>query len=205
MFLQRLEADADRIVDMPPPMYDKKPVKWVVDLTADGGFLGIVSTAAEGEARDRGKQHLVPFVKRAFGIRPILLADTPAYTFGIDPADTRAAEKHEAYVGLLRQCVEATESAAVRAVLMFLQGNLDRGLPADAGRSDLVTFRVGGEFVVDTPGVRDFWRGTVEPASKLRETTIGQCLVCGERKPIPLTTPVPVKGIPGGNRLGPRW
>jgi CRISPR-associated protein Csd1 len=202
VFLQKLEADADRIVNLPPPMYDMKPVKWVVDLNMDGTLLGVVSTADGGDStRDRGKQHLVPFVKRTSGIRPILFSDTSAYTFGDETNDSRAASKHEAYMELVRKCSEETESNDVRAVLRFLEGRPDCKLLKDPGKSDLITFRTDGRFVVDAPEVREFWQrsGSGEMMSEL---AIGQCLVCGERRPIPAMTPVPVKGIPAGQSSG---
>jgi len=161
MLLQRLEADADHIVSLPPPMYDMRPVKWIIDLAADGTYLGIVSTAQEGDSSDRAKPRLVPYVKRTSGIRPILLADTPAYTFGMAQDDARAAAKHEAYSALVTACADATGAASVQAVTHFLAGPLPV-LPDDMDPSDLITFRVGREFPIDLPSVRAFWRETVE-------------------------------------------
>lgn len=201
MLLQRLEADADHIVSLPPPMYDMRPVKWIIDLAADGTYLGIVSTAQEGDSRDRGKLRLVPYVKRTSGIRPILLADTPAYTFGMAQDDARAAAKHEAYSALVTACADATGAASVQAVAHFLAGP-PPVLPDDMDPSDLITFRVGRELPIDLPSVRAFWRETVQEWEANGEARVGECLVCGRRSRIPMMLPVPTKGIPQGQSSG---
>ncbi|GAB4286646.1 MAG: type I-C CRISPR-associated protein Cas8c/Csd1 [Coriobacteriia bacterium] len=201
MLLQRLETDADHIVNLPPPMYDVRPVKWIVDLGTDGSCVGIVSTTEADDARDQGKQRLVPYVRRTSGIRPILLADTPAYTFGIAQDDARAAAKHKAYVALVTACADVTGAVSVQAVTRFLTGS-PVSLPDDMNPSDLITFRVDGEFPIDVPSVRAFWRETVQESESGSDVRVGECLVCGRRTRIPMTLPVPTKGIPQGQPSG---
>lgn len=201
MLLQRLEADADHIVNLPPRMYDVRPVRWIIDLETNGSYVGITSTTKEGDARDRGKLRLVPYAKRTSGIRPILLADTPAYTFGIAHGDARADAKHEAYVALVTACAEATGAASVQAVTHFLAGP-PPSLPDDMDPSDLITFRVDGEFPIDVPSVRAFWREAVQEWESGSEVRVGECVVCGRTAHIPMTLPVPTKGIPQGQPSG---
>lgn len=204
MLLQRLAEDAERIVgQLPPAMYDMKPVRWIIDVDAEGGFQGCTRTAGDGGPRDRGKPMLVPFVKRTSGLRPILFADTPAYTLGLGD-DVRVQVKHEAYTELVRQCACETGSPAATAVLRFLETeSAGVAVPEDLLPSDLVTFRVQGAFPVDEDAIRMFWAmfASSEQDDSSAELE-GECLVCGKRAAIPPMMPVPVKGIPGGQSSG---
>jgi len=201
MILQQLAADAERIVgDMPPPMYDRRPVKWVIELDGDGRYLGCVPTSGGGRGRDRGAAHLVPAVVRTSGVSPLLLADTPAYTLGRAADDSRAAEKHEAYRALIEACAATTGSAAVQAVSRFLasHGEGAVGDLPEVDPNDLMTFRVAGTMPVDEPAVQAFWAAHCAGG----ETAPRQCVVCGQPKSIPGSLPVMVKRVPNGQTSG---
>lgn len=211
MILQQLARDAETIVGvLPPPLHDRKPVPWVIDLSPEGVYKGTIRTTDGSEGnRDRGKEILVPIlpVKRAVGIIPTLLADTPVYTLAIPFEDRRSAAKHTAYRALLDECAAATGSPALKAVLAFLdqwhsQPPAVERLDAGMGPSDLVTFRVAGDLVVDQPDVRNFWVARCLGGGACGEKAETQCLVCGSRKPIAERLPVPLKGVPGGQSSG---
>lgn len=204
MILQQLARDAERIVGtLPPPMYDRKPVKWIIELDDAGRLLGVVQTSGGGP-KDRGLPRLVPFEGRTSGIRAILLADTPAYTLGIPFDDARAAEKHAAYRALVESCVIATGHAGVQAVARFLatwdagEAPTSERLGAAVEKSDLLTFRVAGVLPVDDTVVQQFWATTCRPATD----HTAACLVCGQPRPIPENLPVLLKRVPGGQSSG---
>lgn len=202
MFLQELAKDAERILggELPPPMYDRKPVRWIVELDAEGSYLGMVPQTGEGKGKDKGKVMLVPYVKRTSGVRPILFSDTPAYTFGWGDEDSRREAKHVAYVDLVKRCFLETGNALVKAVVLFLQGHEIESLelPTDLGAGDLISIRVAGTSLVDEEDVRNFWAQEASGASAAGEAEVGRtCVVCGKRRSIGEKPPVPVKRIPG--------
>jgi CRISPR-associated protein Csd1 len=203
MILQQLRADAGQLLpDAAPPMYDRKPVRWLIDLDRSGRLLGFVRLSGEGRSADRGRELFVPFVKRTSGIRPLLLADKPAYALGL-AEDPRAAETHASFKHLATQCHAATRSDLVGAVCRFLESWEPRDDPAltEMGPSDLMTFRVGEQLPIDLPEVRAFWAQQFQPAADDAARPM-ECLVCGSLGPVERMMPVPVKGIPDGQTSG---
>lgn len=205
MLLQQLAADADRIVgELPPPMYDLKPVKWIIELDANGRFLGITPQTGDGGPKDRGKLMLVPYVKRTSGLRPLLLADTATYVLGMAQQDRRVEEKHAAFLELVERCAVATGAPEVAAVVRLLKRpRQEWEINAEVAPDDVVSFRVDGTHVIDNAAVRAFWANEV--AGSEGKASFGharQCLVCGEHAQIPPNVPVPVKGIPHGQSTG---
>jgi CRISPR-associated protein Csd1 len=214
MILQQLARDAERIVggEMPPPMYDLKPVKWIIDLDRNGAFLGCIPTVGRetgGKRRDKGKERLVPILSRKRTMKPVpqLLADKISYTLGLPTNDNNAPKQHSTYCTLVESCAARTGNPNVRAVATFLKRwTLDDGAPARWGAeiesNDLITFRVDGRFPVDDADVREFWVGYLAESYEEGAGDASQCLVCGARKPIPERLPVPIQGIPGGQTSG---
>jgi CRISPR-associated protein Csd1 len=54
VLLQKLCEYANRL-DLPPEMYIKTPIRWLIDLDGAGNLLSFVSTEGRGGKRDRGK------------------------------------------------------------------------------------------------------------------------------------------------------
>ena len=199
-------------LDLPPPLYAERPVRYWIDLTADGDPLGggPQDTADAGNrAQRRGKRRLAPTVQRTAATRPLLLADTAEYTFGYagaepgEKAAKRAAQRHAAYLELLAACHEATGEPAVGAVLRFLGSSpLERMAPGeDFDASASVSFRVDGQAVVDLPPVRAFWADSQRTGGDGGADAL-QCLVCGETRPAERRLKEKIKGIPGGQTAG---
>lgn len=211
MILQQLARDAEIIVGkLPPPLHDRKPVPWIIDLSPEGVYLGIVRTTdGSGGKKDKGKEILVPILpaKRTASVKPTLLADTPVYSLGIPFQDRPADKKHAKYRALLEECAEATGSPEIKAILAFLDQwhceppSVERLDPA-MELSDLITFRVAGHLVVQSPDVQEFWAARCLGGAAPDEASKTQCLVCGKRKPIAERLPVPLKGVPGGQSSG---
>lgn len=214
MLLQKLKEYADRrMADrLPPPLYAEGPVRYIVELSADGRLLARrpVDTSDPSSPRTRrGKLFMVPQVQRSSAIRPLLLADKPDYTLGLARDDTErerelAARRHAAYLTLLSRCAETTGEPAVRAVLAFLMGDQksDLDLPADFDRSALMTFRVEGKMPIDLPSVQSFWASINDPSSAGEEAVVMQCLVCGRELPVLERLQAKIKGVRGGQTSG---
>jgi CRISPR-associated protein Csd1 len=215
MLLQRLVADADLILAERPEtsvkMYNVKPVKWIIDLTADGGLRACIPQTGEGRRADRGRETLVPVGStRTSGIRAVLLADNANYVLGIPRGDDKVAARHRAFLELHRAAAHALPDSGIGAVLRFLEsldsGAITLGQPVAAG--ELVTFRVAGELVSDSPVVRAWWASNWDSdGTKSSETessgATGQCVVCGRSDaPIDGSLPVNLKGIPKGQSSG---
>ena len=178
----------------------------------------------------RGLDMAAPEIQRAAGIKPLLLADKGTYTFGRtedsdlceaerqrlaedDPdayrkmieRQARAKKAHKAYREMIDRCAAQTEEPAVLAVQRFYEHGgadlLDLDDQWDYGLK--VAFRV--QFADDTschphdlPSVQRFWLSEHEPG----RSDPGQCVVCGEHKPVLDRMQTKVKGIPGGQSAG---
>src|SRR5579862_1813527 len=159
MILKQLYDDAPAILgeQMPPAMYDVKPVRWVIPITPDGKLAGDTFLSLGGDKdTKRGLPMPVPYVGRTSGVRPILLADKPAYALGVAfqkgvaVANEQMAHTHAAFKALVHQCAVETNDALVAAVDAFLsewQPDAERALLLTGGKgldiSDLIVFLVG--------------------------------------------------------------
>ncbi len=208
MILQQLYHDAGTILkeELAPPMYDWKPVRWLVRLEEDGRLIGIQSLGGDKDNK-RGLPRLVPYPGPRAGtvIRPSLIADTVAFVLGIAPEDRRAETKHAAFKALVRRCREETADPDVAAVDTFLsQWDPAAPLSADLAAmtpADLVTFRVGERMPTDNPDVQAFWAKSARPAPE-KGANVAECLVTGLVGPIESSLPGMLKRIPGGQSSG---
>lgn len=210
MILQQLYRDAEAILqeDLPPPMYDTRPVRWVIPLRRDGTLDGREFISLGGDKANRkGLPRLVPYPGPRSGsvIRPALLVDYPAYVLGLAPEDKRAAEKHARFKERVQECLEATADEGVSAVSRFLSRWAPdaANVPADMTPQDLVAFQVDGAFPHDQPCVRAFWAANAREAPEGgKDALVAQCLVSGVTGPVDESLPGMVKGLPGGQTSG---
>ena len=212
MLLQRLKEYADeRMPEQLPALYESTPVAWIVMLDAEGSALSMQPISRIAPETTRGKRGLhmaAPVVQRSSGIKPLLLADNGEYTFGRarDPSkQERVNRRHLAYRELIERCAIETEEPAVLAVRRFYERGgveqLELGEEWDYGLK--VTFEVHlGDGTrcrpIDSPAVQEFWLAANAPDSEAR----GQCLVCGERRPVLDRLQAKIKGIRGGQSAG---
>jgi hypothetical protein len=85
MLLQQLRKYADERMDLPPTLYNRGPVRYIVELSTDGQLLSpnLTDTADAGSRETRrGQPRLIPQVQRSVGIKPLLLADKADYVLG---------------------------------------------------------------------------------------------------------------------------
>ena len=203
MFLEKLSEYADQIA-LPPPMYQKTSVRYVVHLDADGNYLNI-----EEHLDEKNKPTFspdAPSCKRSSGIKPKLLVDNGEYTFGIarEKSDLRRVqEQHAAYVAQVCECAVATREPSVIAVAHFLR-SLDTGQitgeKPDFDPSANIAFRVNGCYPFDLDSVQKYW--ATKAAASDDSSPLMQCLVCGEMRPPVERLPIVIKGIPGGQATG---
>ena len=207
MLLQRLAEYADRI-DPTPTMYEHKPVRYLIELDADGrlSLPELVDTADPSTTRaKRGKVLAVPNVQRS-GTKapPLLLCDNAQYVLGLskgggDPST--AARCHDEFIRLVERCAESTELPLVRAVLRFLRSAGPRQLreAEDIDQTAWITFRVDGEIPVQSVPIQEFWAKEVAlPEDSPRM----QCLVCGSIRPVLSRAQLLIKRVPGGQYSG---
>jgi CRISPR-associated protein Csd1 len=204
MLLQRLKEYADRM-ELPPQLYSETAVRYIIELTADGRFLGMTDTADPANPKTkRGQRYLMPQVTRAVDISPLLLADKADYTLGIGGDKSkpeRVAACHRAYLDMLNRCVAATQAAEIQAVQAFFSGDqANLQLPKDFDPSGLITFRVGDVFPTELGVVQSFWAR--EHALDGDKAIVMQCIICGEQRPVLDRLQGKIKGVPGGQMAG---
>jgi len=203
MLLQRLREYSERL-DLPPTLYNESPVRYIIELNAEGKLLNRqpTDTADPSSPRTRrGQRRLVPQVQRASGVKPLLLADKADYALGYAGDDSKP-KRHAAFIELLDRCAAETRETAVTAVREFLRSEPLAQLELDDtfAPGDIITFRVDGVFPTDIPSVRAFWAAENDPAA--RNSPIMQCLVCGQDRPVLDRLQAKIKGVPGGQTAG---
>jgi CRISPR-associated protein Csd1 len=206
MLLSRLVEYAQADPAMTPPFYAPKPVRWIVELSADGSPASERLTPLadpSNRATRNGTVHVVPAVQRSgTGPAPMLGVDTAEYTLGWASDDTRAgkaAQYHLAFTALIDRWHAADSSPAGAAVDRFLHAGGPARLlrPEQLAGNHLVAFRIAGEFAHATASARRFW--AEEAALRKGSGRTGLCLVCGRVGPLLQTIPqqLPTRLVPG--------
>lgn len=204
MLIKRLVEYTERL-DLPPAMYAEIPVKWLIELTIEGKFLGFTKTTS-GKKNDRGLEQLVPTLTRSVAIKPKLLCDNGEYVLGLarpNSKQERVDECHAAFKTLVLQCAEVTKESSVLAVQHFLfhffPANLN--MPDDFSVADSIMFRVDNILPVDLLSVRKFW-ATYTVGSDTDQPESMHCLVCNKYRPPTDRMPIKIKRIPEGQTAG---
>lgn len=205
MLLQQLVAHAETLPDAVPSGYQRKLVRYVIDLAADGRGLQISQIG--DDPKNRGMSLAVPHMKRANGIRPILLADTATYTLGIprekdDPQ--RVKEQVAAYRAVVERCAVATGDPSVQAIARFLS-HLPESLPSLPDNFDpsaTMTFEVDGVRPINLPAVQRFWAAALGGGEEEADGPLFECIACGQIKPAVRIHPLKIKGILAGQSGG---
>jgi len=213
MLLEKLSQYAERL-DLPPPMYLKTPIRWIIDLDKEGdlvgsGFVQTTSGAKKGK-NDRGKEYEAPHARRAAGIKAKLLADNGEYVLGLardKSKQKRVDECHKAFVDQVKACADVTREKTLKAILHFLE-KLDLSvlsLPEDLNPASVMSFRVDGVLPIHLKTVQNYWAyvacGDDEDESAVAGTVM-QCLICGAERPAVKRLPFKIKRIPGGQSSG---
>ncbi len=212
MLLEKLRHYADHL-DLSPPMYQKAPIRWLIDIDHSGNLVGhgwTMTTGGKKGKSDRGKEYEAPHVGRSVGIRAKLLADTGEYVLGMArdlKKQSRVDECHSAFINQVRACAAETKEPSVIAVLRFLEKLEDSSLalPDDFDPGQVLTFRVNGQLPIELPSVQAYWAAVgskdTNEKQKSNEQEM-QCLICGEFRSPVKRLPFKIKRIPGGQSSG---
>ena len=207
MLLQRLKEYYDRLnkLEPVPPMYQKKTVPWLVELDLEGNLLGFVSTGESGK-KYKGKELIVPHPgARTSNVKPGLLADKAEYVLGIYK-DQVTADRHQSFVDLVGDCLEATGEKTVMAVYKFLvswsKGYIPIPVPEEIKSNTIVAFSVNGQMPADLPSVQNFWSKKNTIVSGVAQDSGSQCIICGSHCTPVSPHPISIKPIPSGQSSG---
>lgn len=206
MLLQRLVEYADTSKDVIPPYYARKPVRWTLDVSADGAHTGLTDTAERSDPQRKfGAVRLVPAITRTVGIAPTLAVDNGEYVFGWmseGAKPERVVKQHTAFRELIEQWAAAEPGGPGAAIARFYRDGHHRAVEPPAGwtRSDLISFRVADEHACHTVEAKRFW-ATVAGDRKGSGQS-GMCLVCGRTQPLLKTIPqqIPQRWLPGATQ-----
>ncbi len=210
MLLEKL-CEYSECIDLPPPMYQKTPIRWIIELDSEGKLRGFIETEGVTGRKNRGKEYLAPHIGRSSGIRAKLLADNGEYVLGVarNPGkEERVRECHKAFVEQVRDCAEATDGQAVRAVLRFLENlNADAlSIPDEFNPVDTLTFSIEGIMPISLPVVQEYWAcasgGQSSGDERDTPSDLMECLICGEMRPAVKRLPFKIKRIRGGQASG---
>lgn len=211
--------------DLAPPGFERKPIPFLVVVTATGEFAALQDTR-EGEGRNRlAKSYLVPqTAEGTSGISANLLWDNPEYVFGkaapkkleekLAKATTdkkreaifaRLVDKRRAFFQKLKDRFAESNDAGIRAVLSFLErGDFSKVFehplwPEVLENGANLTFRLEGDEgpVCEREGV--FETLSTDEADSSEYTAL--CLVSGESDVIKRTHP-PIVGVWGAKSTG---
>ncbi len=210
MLIQELCAYANDRMELPPPMYQRQPIRYLIALRADGTMVGPMRDTASPKDKEtkRGLPLLAPHIKRTVGVNPKLLADNAQYVFGIareDDSPKRVQQQQEQFAKLVDECRDATGEPSVAAVSAFLhQLDLDTlPLPDDFDPTATITFEVGADLKrpIDLPSVRRFWASANSADDADATGPLLPCIGCGQLRPALERHPLKIKGVPGGQIL----
>lgn len=205
--LRRLREYSERQVEPVLTGYGQTAIRYEIQLDGEGRPIGdglVTLTGAEGRRQDRGRTFSAPALVRTVGIKAKLLVDNGEYALGIarptGPAG-KVADRHRAFIELVRECAATTDDPDMAAVLHFLDtdGPAQLSLPNDFDPAMIVTFSVEGRFPFQAVGVQRFWAERGEEAAG---DTVAECLVCGRLRPPVKIMPEMIKGVPGGQTSG---
>lgn len=201
MFLQRLCEYADRMEELPSPMYQRAPVRYVIALDVLGQPQGVIDR--KSPENKRGPLVEVPDLKRSVAISPKLLVDNAEYVLGLGREESkpeRVRNQQAAFLALAQTCAEQTQDPRVMAIVRFLTEFRDQlVLPIDFDPAENIMFEVDGSNPITSPDVRQFW---AKKAATGDDELLMQCLVCGNLRPPVARLPISIKGIYGGQTSG---
>jgi CRISPR-associated protein Csd1 len=212
MLLQRLIEYADRSADndhgVVPAFYERKPVRWVLNLDNAGRPVGGLEDQANPDDPDRrfGTPRLIPRVSRTVAISPALGADNLEYVLGWiaeDSNSVRVPKQHAAFRQLVFDwAVAEPDDPVAAAVAGFYRSGAAAGVrqPDKWGRADLVALRVGGVFACETASARRFWAEVAGGRKGLGRS--GLCLVHGGVGALLKTVPQQIerRWLPGASQ-----
>jgi CRISPR-associated protein Csd1 len=197
-------ANTSKVV---PPFYARKPVRYVLDLDADGNPTGgLTDTAVKTDPQAKfGVPRMVPAVTRTSGVAPALAVDNGEYVFGwlaggAKPDDV--AKRHQAFRDLIEEWAAADPDGPGPTIAAFYRkGHDGTFVPKESwSRGDLIGIRVARKPAAESESAQRFWAQVAEGRKESGRT--GMCLVCGQIQLLLKTIPqqVPRRWLPGATQ-----
>jgi CRISPR-associated protein Csd1 len=199
MILESLCALAERERLVEQPAFQSVPVRWIIDLDEQGNFRALTDTAytVQEEGKRKPKQEFkrmsVPrrTVRPGQVTKPEFLVDNAQYVLGIQPEGADAKKipmetYRRSFLDLLLKTKTSVDSPILNAAIAFLENDEERGKAAvdmqtlSFASNEWITFRVRGDFLHDSPAVRD-WLAT-RSKEEDADGEQRQCLICGQFK-----------------------
>ncbi len=183
--LEYLLEYADHKGLAPEPGFKSKTIKFALDFTADGTFLGVLSLGEDGKGRvlrcpDLSQPEMLAlkggchFLTEAAINVALLMKDNTA-----EKEFAKANEKHAYFVGLLNQAASVIPSLAAVARALQSQDALaeiqEQLRESKAKETDAVSLRVEGELVLEDRRWYPWWR---DFRGRLPHKTTGNDMVC---------------------------
>ncbi len=211
----------EREMELPPAMYNKRTVGWLISLTSEGALEDCICWKGDTKQTKKGHNIVAPDVGRTVGVKPKLLVDSAEYVLGIGRPTTkpdRLADCHGQFKALVQTCAEETGEVVMDAIATFYNSS-DLEIAQEKftqlleskqfDPSETITFRVGGKIPAHADegfhAIEQFWakytsRG--ENDGDNSQNPIMTCLVTGEETIVEQRLPFLVKGLYGGQPSG---
>ncbi|MCP3139987.1 type I-C CRISPR-associated protein Cas8c/Csd1 [Pyxidicoccus xibeiensis] len=216
MMLAALNAFARERGLADDPLYEVKPVDFLIRIDVEGGFIGLESTVGEG---GKGKPMSIPRLpQRSANIAAGFFADYPKYVLGHDKEESTApkgwarptgksAAKLDAFLALVQEVTAQADIPEARAVEAFLKNASSRRRtlaarePEEWTGSEMLAFVVGESTtpVHQLSGIRAWWEQRAGARAALGKTAV--CLVSGKVSTVAGTHPK-LKNVPQAQSSG---
>ncbi len=213
MLIEKLVAYAREHDVVGDPLFEKKNVRWWIEIGPGGDFLGITDTASDGK---RGREELVPKkVGANSGGVAAFGTDNPRFVLGYSESgvDPKVERDFPAFVELIRRAAaEDPSNQGLAAVHAFyckqeaIEQARSRAAELKVKDGDRMAVAFTGDHGVplfDTAGGKAFWRrlrAEQEASRKVSGAVV--CLSCGRQRPPVLTNDTKIMGVPDGQPSG---
>lgn len=179
MYMKRLVDFADSNGKLPSIGYSMKKYQWIATFNRNEE----ISLIQAG----KNDQRMIPYISRAAGVKPILLTDKAEYVFQLEKEGAteknkkRTEQCHEAYMNLLKECSEETDSESIKRVIQTLKKR-QWVLPEEMKAGDIILIRLDIDaFPHEEQSVKNFWAQKVTPEADEEQNKM--CIVCGKIAP----------------------
>lgn len=184
-YYEREAADPESDIAMEG--YEWKEIPYLINIDRNGNFVMIESTVEQTDKKKRGKRFLVPQgIKRANGVYPNLLWDTPEYALGVKMAGKKEQKlnPHEEFKKRIEGLGKSTDEGliALRTFLTFEYKldllSSDPNYPVLIEENPFIAFKIAGEskVICDSPAVRQL----IDSQRLSGEGKKGICLLTGQ-------------------------
>lgn len=190
------------------PAFESKPVRWAIQLSPDGRYLGLLDLATSTSRQGKGLQVPKKIGANAGGVASIGV-DTARFVLGLaDSAENaaKAQRDHPAFVALHQEAAQRFPSdQGLTAAAAFLASpeQLERAradaIASKVKENDRVALSLPSAqdpFIVGHPAAVEFWREKFASAKTERQSgAVRLCLACGQLAEAVLTNDAKVMGL----------